>query len=124
MAVSFNGQDLFCASCASIDLIFFKDGIFIDLAGSNDETGIVCERCGSMFSKEYAEEHLSDFTSDERRDELIFKRRAKSEHYQKLDAEQEKLEHDAEVSRLARQAKAIEKSKHEAEQKSLWKSVE
>jgi hypothetical protein len=103
---------------------FFSDGLFTDLCHSSSEEGIFCERCKCMFSKEYIEEHLAEFTSEEKRDELNAYRRARFDKYQKLDAEQEKLIFEAEQTRIARQAKAIEKAKHEAEQKSLWKTVQ
>lgn len=121
MAISFADTELFCSSCASNDLVFFTDGLFTDIAGSASETGVICQRCGHMYSKEFIEANLHDFSSEERREELIYSRKIKSEHYRKMDAEQEKLEMENEEIRLKRQAKAIEKVKSEASQQKLWK---
>lgn len=119
MTVMFNNQTIFCNSCGSNDMVFFDDEFIQEVTKSESVTCVKCNRCNNMFSKEYIEEHTEEFTDEDKRQEIIARARAKSERYNKFDEEREKQEHEFDKRHAEKQAKQIEKAKHESEQGKL-----
>jgi hypothetical protein len=93
MAIMFNGNRIFCNNCCNFELSFVEDELMSQCAGSKSLDIIKCARCNSYYSKEFIEEHIDDFTSEVRFEELMKKKMERIAYYNNFRPQEPVVEH-------------------------------
>jgi hypothetical protein len=90
--IRLNEQIIFCKYCASEDLVFIEDELMQKLSESKEAVQIACNRCHTTFSKEFIEENMDEFTSEEIRNEIFNKKAKQYERYREMEPKPEPVD--------------------------------
>jgi len=95
--LSFNELRVFCGRCGDYDIEPVTDEYLASVCGCEPDEIIRCNRCHIFWSTPHIEKHLDDFTSREKRNDIISKR---IKFFKMRKDEREQLERTKEENRI------------------------